>query len=196
MILISKCAHVQWSYPRNKMRYIKFNSKTLPGWAMAPFWKTHHLGWAGGMRAALVWTMSEQKCSWKSWDEDPGWKLEHPSGYSPSAWGQPREIVANKTLSAVEKITSNKQRPQLFPQAFIGYFGTHHQSCLFSTASDYTLKVCFVHKNPRQSSSCSSRYFLPPLFSRQFLFPSDSASSADHLYSFAITFLPCYIIFQ
>lgn len=169
------------------------SSKTGPGWAMALFWNIHCLGWGGGMRAALVWAMSEQKCSWKSWDEDPGWKLEHPSGYSPSAWGQPREIVANKTWSAVEKITSNKQWPQLFPEAFIGYLGTSHLSCLFSAASDYTLKVCFVHKDLHQSSSCSSRYFIPPLFSRQFPFPSDSTSSADYLSSLQLHF--CHVTF-
>lgn len=168
-------------------------SKPWPGWAMALFCKTHCLCWGGGMRAGLMWAMSQQKCSWKSWAEDPGWKLEHPSGCSSSARGQPREIRANKTWSTVEKITSNKQWPQLFPEAFIGYFGTHHLSCLFSTASDYTIKVCFVHKNPYQSSSCSSGDFLLPLFSRQLLFPSDSASSADYLSSLQLRF--CHVTF-
>lgn len=109
----------------------------------------------------------------------------------PSTWGQLGEIVANKTWSTVEKITSNKQWPRLFPEVFIGYFGTHHLSCLFSTASDYPLKVCFVHKSLHQSSSCSSRDFLPPLFSREFL--SDSASSADYLPTSQLHF--CHVTF-
>lgn len=103
-----------------------------------------HTVWGGVVRWQQHWC-GPCLSSWKSWDEDPGWKLECPSGYSPSAWGQPREIIANKTRFAVEK-TSYKQWPQLFPEAFIGYFGTHHLSCLFSTASDYPLKVCLVHK--------------------------------------------------
>lgn len=118
-------------------------------------WKTHHLGWGGWRRTRTTWAMSQLKCSCRSWDEDPGWKLESLSGCSPSASGHPpMEIVL---ICCWENPTATSSDPSSFSKTFTGSFWTPHLPHLFFAASDY----CCVFLHSLKSASDSQALVLP-----------------------------------